>query len=91
MRRIDRKHHVDGDRIIKTSNGTEVPATEPTILFRGRDRLALPMLALYRNLCVADGCNDFQLVELDAMIREFQDFAEANPGTMKQPGITRGL
>ncbi len=90
MRRIDEKHHIEGEKIIKTTNGQEVPETEPTILFRGRDKLALPMLRFYRALCVADGCNDFQLSSMDKMIGAFEDFAAESP-TMKQPGITRGL
>ncbi len=65
MRRIDEKHHISGEKIIKTTNGQEVPETEPTILFRGRDKLALPLLRIYRVLCVADGCNDFQLASMD--------------------------
>jgi hypothetical protein len=60
MRQIDMKHHVEGDRIIKTTNGQEIPENEPTILFRGRDHLALPMLTYYRQLCIDDGCTDMQ-------------------------------
>lgn len=91
MRPLDMKHHIEGDRIIKTTNGQEIPETEPTILFRGRDHLALPMLKHYRQLCVDDGCTDFQMASMDEMIRRFQVFADENPQTMKQPGVTRGL
>lgn len=90
-RRIDLKHHVEGSAIIKTSNGQAIPETEPTILFRGRDKLAVPMLAFYRKLCVDDGCTDYQLESIDAMIREFKKFADENPQAIKQPGITKGL
>lgn len=90
MRRIDEKHHIEGGKIIKTTNGTEVPESEPTILFRGRDHLALPMLEHYRELCVEDGCTDYQLESMDKMIAAFEKFAEENPKTMKQPGVTRG-
>ena len=48
------------------------------------------MLLYYRQLCVNDGCTDFQLASMDDMIRRFEDFANASP-TMKQPGCTRGL
>ena len=93
MRRIDEKHHIEivngNIEIIKTTNGQAIPAGEPTILFRGRDKLALPLLEAYREMCVQDGCTDYQLETLDKMIREFARFAEASP-TMKQPGVTRG-
>jgi hypothetical protein len=91
MTRIDNKHHLEGERIVKTGNGVPIDLEkEPVILFRGRDKLSLPMLRHYRQLCVDDGCNDFQLTSMDDMIRRFEEFA-AESATMKQPGITRGL
>lgn len=90
---IDNKHHVqcDGEllSIVKTTNGQAIPEDEPIILFRGRDKLALPMLYRYRELCTLDGCTDFQLESMDDMIRKFEQFAATSP-TMKQPGVTRG-
>lgn len=62
---------------------------EPVILFRGRDKLALPMLNYYRGLCVADGCTDCQMQSMDDMIRRFQEFSDQS-ATMKQPGCTLG-
>lgn len=91
MRKIDEKHHIEGDQIFKTTNGTIIPLTEPTILFRGRDRLAVPMLEFYRALCKNDGANDYQLGTMDIMINRFKQFGIDNPQTMKQPGITKGL
>lgn len=87
--RIDEKHYINanGD-IVKTTNDQRIPDHEPRILFRGRDRLALPMLRYYRELCVNDGCTDFQLQSMDVMIAEFEEFT-SDP-TMKQPGITKG-
>lgn len=101
--RIDEKHHLeirrypDGDFaehqpypvIVKSGNGEPIPLAEPRILFRGRDRLALPMLRFYRELCEKDGATDYQLASIDTMLREFEEFAATSP-TMKQPGITRG-
>jgi hypothetical protein len=75
--------------LVKTGNGVPVPNDEPVILFRGRDKLAVPMLERYRELCVEDGCNDFQLASMDTMINAFKEFARTS-STMKQPGITRG-
>lgn len=90
MRSIDLKHHVSDDgKLVKTSTGEEIPLSEPTILFRGRDRLALPMLKYYRQLCVDDGATDYQLTSVDGMIVQFEAYAAENP--TKQPGITRGV
>lgn len=90
MKRIDDKHHLDGEQIIKTGNGVPIDLdVEPVILFRGRDKLAVKMLEYYRQLCVEDGCNDHQLATMDNRIGLFKEFAASSP-TMKQPGITRG-
>ena len=91
VRQIDLKHHIDEKgQIIKTGNGVPIPDNEPLMLFRGRDKLAIPMLLAYRQLCVDDGCNDFQLGQIDELIERFRRFALENPQTMKQPGVTRG-
>jgi hypothetical protein len=88
MRQIDEKHSIDGDRIIKTATQEEIPDAEPVILFRARDRLALPMLEFYRSLCADDGATDYQLQSMDRMIEKFEKYAAENP--TKQPGITQG-
>jgi hypothetical protein len=90
MRKIDEKHHIEGEQIIKTTNGQPIPQDEPVILFRGRDKLALPMLEYYKELCVLDGCTDYQLASMDTMIGRFREFANKS-ATMKQPGVTKGL
>jgi hypothetical protein len=90
MRKIDAKHHIESDQIIKSSNGQAVPEDEPLFLFRGRDHLACSALQHYRDLCVSDGCNDYQLEIVDSEIRRFTTFAAQYPGRMKQPGVTRG-
>lgn len=87
---IDAKYHIDDQyRIIKTSNDDPVSVSEPTILFRGRDLLALPMLKYYKQLCIDDGCTQYQIESMDEMIKRFQDFADTSK-TMKQPGVTEG-
>lgn len=98
--RIDEKHHLEirlaGEEqpyptIVKSGNNQSIPLDEPRILFRGRDRLALPMLKYYRELCVQDGCTEYQLRSMDVMIKEFEEFAADPANTaMKQPGITKG-
>lgn len=87
-RRIDEKFEIIGEEIRKQTTGEVVPESEPTILFRGRDRLALPMLQYYRDLCLEDGATDFQLQSMDRMLARFGEYAKNNP--VKQPGITEG-
>lgn len=78
-------------RLVKSTNDVEIDLDkEPVALFRGRDRLFLPMLVYYRELCRLDGCNDFQLGQIDELIGRVGNFANMNPDVMKQPGITRG-
>jgi len=90
MRLIDTKYHVTDDgRIIKTGNGQEVPMDEPMFLFRARDYLAVPALEFYQQLCIDNGCTDYQKQSMEDMIEKFKEFAASSP-TMKQPGITEG-
>lgn len=105
IKHIDEKHHVEATcvqpgcsvekdpainiQIIKTTNGQAIPDNEPIILFRGRDKLALPMLEFYRKLCVVDGATQYQLDSMDKMIKIFEEFAKTS-STMKQPGCTLG-
>lgn len=91
MREIDSKFSVDGDRIVKTSNGEVLPEDEPLFLLRARDHLALPLLLMYELLSQVDGCNDYHMGKLSETIGNFRSFAEKQPGRMKQPSITRGL
>jgi hypothetical protein len=89
-KKIDEKHHInDLYQIIKSSNGEAIPEDEPVILFRGRDKLSLPTLKHYRELCVEDECTEYQLKVVDVMIEKFEKFSETS-STMKQPGITEG-
>lgn len=88
---IGERFMVRDGKLIKISNGEEVPIDEPLFLLRARDHLAIGTLLEFQNLAVADGCNDFLLNMLQKTIAEFQEFAFQNPEKMKQPGITRGL
>jgi hypothetical protein len=91
IKRIDNKHSVTEDgTIIKTSNGAPIPDHEPKILFRGRDRLAIPMLQFYLELCLHDGCTLYQEESMRAMIQEFEDYKKKFGASMKQPGSTSG-
>jgi len=87
---IDPKYHIEGEKIIKTSNGEEVPDDEPMILFRARDNLAVDMLKTYLQISIEAGCTDHQILGVTERISEFERFAYENPERMKQPGCTRG-
>jgi hypothetical protein len=76
--------------IVKTSNGERVPDDEPLFLLRARDRLAIPLLRHFRELCRADGCTTYMLGLCDLTIAQFERFAAEHPEQMKQPGVTRG-
>ena len=90
MRVIDPKYHIENEQIIKTSNGLPLPEDEPLILFRAKDRLALPMLRIYKILSQVDGCNEHQIESVKVMISAFHNFSVMYPERMKQPGITKG-
>ncbi len=90
MRILDNKFHLEGEQIVKTSNGEPIPEDEPVFILRARDRLALEVLEYYRNICEQDGCIDFQLDGIGINIQRFDAFAREHPERMKQPGITRG-
>lgn len=90
MKKLDDKHHLDGESVVKTGNGVPIDLdVEPVILFRGRDKLALPMLEFYRDLCIKDGCTQFQLDTVNHRIDLFRKFAKISD-TMKQPGVSLG-
>lgn len=90
MKLIDTKYHIENDTIVKTGNGVPIPEDEPLILFRAKDRLALPMLYAYREICAADRCTDFHMRGLNELITRFEEFRVAHPERMKQPGCTMG-
>ena len=92
MRKLDGKFHLEGEKIIKTSNGEELDLErEPVILIRARDRLALPLLRIYRELSLVDNCNQYHLQGISKCITKFANFIINNPDKIKQPGITKGL
>jgi len=87
---IDPKYHIEGEKIINTSNGEEVPDDEPMILFRARDNLAVNMLKTYWQISIEAGCTDHHISGVAERISQFERFAYENPERMKQPGRTLG-
>lgn len=91
MRKLDSKFSVDNDRILKHSNGEPIPDDEPVFILRARDRLALPLLRIYEQLSMIDGCNSYHFNSLKMSIERFESFRRLHPEKMKQPSVTRGL
>lgn len=77
--------------IRKTSNNTDIPDDEPVMIFRARDRLAIPLLLQYLDLCKKDNCVVEHKDGIVNMIRLFENYKKTHAENMKQPGITRGL
>jgi hypothetical protein len=90
MRKINGAFHIEGEQIIKTSNGEAIPEDEPLFLLRGRDRLAATLLSVYWDLAEEDGCNQWFLDKVKEAMDKFQNFAIEHHDRMKQPGITMG-
>jgi hypothetical protein len=79
-----------GVEIVKKSNREIIPYDEPIFILRARDRLALPALQAYLNLCEANNCTDYQLGSLERQIEVFKIWRREHADKMKQPGITEG-
>lgn len=91
MRVIDPKYHIEGEKIINTYNGQEIPEDEPLMLFRARDNCALAgALIPYKQECIESECTKFHIAGSDDRIDAFTKFAKEYPERMKQPGITEG-
>lgn len=86
MKRIDNKFAVtsEGD-IISVRTGAPIPDHEPKILFRGKDKLAIPMMQYYLELCIQNGCTKEQEESMRAMIEEFREYKNKFASVMKTP------
>jgi len=89
VRMIGKKYKVEG-QIVKVSNGQSIPDNEPVFLIRAKDKLAILGIKAYRALCMEAKCTEYQLLGLDEIVSDFQQFADENPRLMKQPGSTKG-
>ena len=91
MNKINTRFHIDGERIVKTSNGEAIPDDEPVFILRGRDGLAYATLCEYRELVQGNRelytreNYDLFMSELNATINDFMLFAKR-----KLPGVTGG-
>ena len=85
MRKIDEKYQTTGK--ITKLDGTPIPDDEELILFRGQDKLVVPLLEYYRLLFISSGCPDTELKLLDKRIKDIKAWQKANPGRLKIPGV----
>lgn len=85
MRQIDNKFMIENNELVRMKTREVIPHNEPTILFRAKDSLALPMLIYYRNLCVNAGCTSEQLNSMDNLIKSFEKFSKEFAPKMKNP------
>ncbi len=85
MRQIDNKFAIVNGELIRMKSGEIIPESEPTILFRAKDQLALPMLEHYLGLCINANCEPKQLESMRNIIKRFQDFNRNFQSVMKIP------
>lgn len=89
MKKINDMFHIDGEQLIKTSNGQPIPDDEPIFILRGRDNLASATLAIYYTLCDASGDVPVdRLQQLDEVLTRFRNYRDTH--ATKIPGSTHG-
>lgn len=90
MRKLNDMFHLEGERLVKTSNGQFVPEDEPLFIIRGRDAMAVALLSAYREFCRDHGTPQQRIDDLASVINLFEDYQKNYPDKMKIPGITLG-
>jgi hypothetical protein len=83
----DRKFKFEDGRFVNRVSGEPIPDDEPVIIFRARDRHALPLLMFYQSL-VSD---PHHVCAVQDRINEFQAFIDEFPERVKEPGVTRHI
>lgn len=86
MKKLNDMFSIDGERLIKTSNGQPVSEDEPVFILRARDACAIRTLLYYSELCEISP--EDRRKSLAAVIRAFQNYANTHP--TKIPGVTHG-
>src|SRR5208282_4116411 len=79
LKKLNEMFHIEGERLIKTSNGQPVPEGEPIFILRGRDQVSVLALISYREECERVGTPQDRLQALDEVIKRFADFSVKNP------------
>ncbi len=85
MRAVNEMFHIDGERLVKTSNGQPIPDDEPVFILRGRDAVAADAIEYYSSLCHVAGTPQDRTDALDAVARRFRAYH-----IKKIPGSTHG-
>lgn len=88
MRKLNDMFHIDGEQLVKTSNGQPVPDDEPIFILRGRDSLASWTINKYIDACKDSGVPEDRLEALYQVLGKFSRFAIKQ--STKLPGVTHG-
>jgi hypothetical protein len=87
MRKLNDMFHIEGERLVKTSNGQFVPEDEPLFILRGRDALAADAISHYIRNCTVAGTPPDRIQQLRAVLAKFDNYAR---NERKIPGVTHG-
>ena len=88
MRKLNEMFHIDGERLVKTSNGQAVPEDEPVFILRGRDVLACWTLGKYIDACRFNDVPEDRIESLRELKKKF--FRYGMDHNTKIPGATHG-
>jgi len=81
----DPKYGIENNRLVNMATGEPIPAEEPVFLFRAKDLKAAGALRRYAELCE----NPEQARIVVGRAEQFEGFAKANPGRMKEPDTAK--
>lgn len=73
---------------VTTEHG-DIPADEPVIVFRARDKLTPRLLRYYSRLCADQGSPQRHIDLADGTAEAFQAWQDANPGQVRTPDSER--
>jgi hypothetical protein len=88
LRKLNEMFHIDGEQLVKSSNGQPVPPGEPLFILRARDVAAAPAIWNYIALCAMAGTPPDRIEQLRKV---YHDFVQYRVGAVvKVPGSTHG-
>jgi hypothetical protein len=83
MRQIDGKYQTTGE--LQKLDGTPIPADEPLILFRGKDKLLPTLLREYIRLCEQADSPERQIQLVEKLVGEIEVWQASHPDKVKVP------
>lgn len=83
----DRKFAFRNGQFVNRVSGEPIPHDEPVIIFRARDRHAIPVLREYLTMAT----DEHHRQAIRDRLAEFSTYREAHPDRMKEPGITHHI